>query len=141
MKKLVCTRCGKEWNMQYSSCICGNQGADYQEAEAGVPRAGVLKAGVSGAGGNSPLRAVASVWLLEQIKKKVEYRNTILGNINRSSASMDAPVLLRQHQVDLDMLLWVVTCCGLVEIDEQAQRIAAVPSDMRDTFSRVLGRR
>lgn len=78
------------------------------------------------------------MWLLEELKKKVMARNTVLGNIHRDAASSDASRFLRMYQTDVDMILWVMTCCGLVEVDEQVQRIAAVPSDMRDTFSRVL---
>lgn len=122
-----------------------NQVGKNRRAGNRVGGAGDLEAGVSNAGageiGNAPLRAVASVWLLEELKKKVMARNTVLGNIHRDAASSDAPRFLKMYQTDVDMLLWVVTCCGLVEVDEQAQRIAAIPSDMRDTFSRVLGRR
>lgn len=108
--------------------------------ELAKPKAGVLKAG-AGEVGNAPLRAVAGLWLIGELRKKAMARNTVLGNIHRNAASSDAAQFLRMYQTDVDMFLWVMTCCGLVEVDEQAQRIAAVPSDMRDTFSRVLGRR
>jgi len=118
-----------------------NPGAGHRGVELAKSKAGVLKAGVLDAGADLPTRAVAGMWLLEELKKKVMARNTVLGNIHRDAASSDAPRFLRMYQTDVDMILWVMTCCGLVEVDEQVQRIAAVPSDMRDTFSRVLGRR
>lgn len=125
---------------EYQNEIRTHRRLGHQRVELAKSKAGVLEAGVSELG-TAQLRTVAAVWLLEELKKKVLARNTVLGNIHRNAAHSDAPRLLRMYQTDVDMFLWVITCCGLIEIDEQAQRISAVPEDMRDTFSRVLSAR
>lgn len=111
----------------------GHQGVELAKSKAGVLRAGVL------APAGTALRATAAVFLLTELKDKVSRRNTMLENVQRGIVTSEGRVLIRGRQLDIDTILWIITCCGLVEVDEQAQRIAACPEDCRATLSEVLG--
>lgn len=115
-----------------------NRGAGDRRDGAGVSSAGSLRAGVS-SGQPDRVRVVAASFLLTELQRKVGSRNTALRNVLNGLKLSECRDLIKMFQTDVDTILWIITCCGLVEIDERARRDAACPEDLRATLSDVLG--
>lgn len=113
--------------------VAGHQGVELAKSKAGVSRAGVSSRRIG------ELRAEATFLLMEELRQKINDRNLTLQNIIRNQSDSQSEYQVRARQLDIDTILWIITCCGLVEVDEQAQRIAACPEDYRATLSEVLG--
>lgn len=106
-------------------------------------RAGVLKAGDLKAGVLEPaplkLRAMAALFLLDQVRDVASDRNHLLYKVQLRQATPVEAYTIKTRQLSLDSLLWLVTVSSLSEIDEHARRIAECPEDVRETLLEILG--
>lgn len=115
-----------------------NRGAGAGNPRAGVSEAGVLPLPVAGTG---DCRREANKLLIELLTVKTVDRNNLLRNVQIGLSIIHSAKRACALQWEIDALLWMMTCCGLVEIDEEARRIAACPKHLCNTLSEVLGTR
>lgn len=124
------------------------KGTKEQELARHISELANQKAGVLGAGVSAPAiagigdcRREANKLLIELLTIKAVDRNNFLRNVQIKLSIIYSTKRAQRLQSEIDALLWMMTCCGLVEIDDEARRIAACPEHLRSTLSEVLGTR